>query len=229
MKASPRNSRSSLPSSKAILLFLTVSAFLVSGCQSVYYETMEKFGTHKRDILVDRVEEGKEAQEDARAQFASALEEFLAVSEVDMGNLKAAYDRIQDTFDRSEKRAKAVWDRIDSIKSVSKALFKEWENELAQYSSPELRQTSEDQMNQTRILYLRLIGAMEEAADKMTPVLDAFRDQTLFLKHNLNAQAVAALNRTSLGLRDEVDVLIQQMSQSIEEANDFIAKMRAGV
>ncbi len=229
MLASPRPSRSSEPFSKALLLFLSVSAVLLVGCQSVYYETMEKFGTHKRDILVDRVEEGKEAQEDARAQFASAFEEFLAVSEVDLGNLKSAYDRIQDTFDRSEKRAKAVWDRIDSIKSVSKALFKEWEKELEQYSSPELRQTSEDQMNQTRILYLRLIGAMEEAADKMTPVLDAFRDQTLFLKHNLNAQAVAALNRTSLGLRDEVDILIQQMSQSIEEANDFIAKMRAGV
>lgn len=188
---------------------------------------MEKMGTHKRDILVDRVEEGKEAQEEARAQFSSAFDEFLAVSKVDLGDLKAAYDRIQDSFDRSEKRAKAVWERIDSIKSVSKALFREWEKELDAYTNQDLRQASEDQMNQTRIQYLKLIGTMETAAEKMNPVLNAFRDQTLYLKHNLNAQAIAALNQTSMGLRDDVDLLVQQMSVSIDEANAFIAKMRA--
>ncbi len=202
--------------------------FSLGGCQSVYYGAMEKMGTHKRDILVDRVEEGKEAQEDAKAQFASAFEEFVAVSNVELGDLRSAYDRLQDSFDRSEKRAKAVWDRIDAIKNVSKALFKEWESELGQYTNQDLRQASQDQMNQTRILYLKLIGAMEGAAEKMDPVLDAFRDQTLFLKHNLNAQAIAALNKTTLGLRGEVDSLIQQMTKSIEEANTFIAKMRTG-
>jgi len=157
-------------------------------------------GTHKRDIRGDRVEKGKEAQEEAQSQFPSAFDEFLAVSKVDMGELKSAYDRIQDAFDRSEKRAKAVWDRIDSVKSVSKVLFREWEKELVAYTNQDLRQSSEDQMNQTRIQYL---------------------------KHNLNAKAIAAVNRTSIGLRDDVDLLIQQMFVSIEESNAFIAKMRA--
>ena len=208
-------------------LFVLI-ALLATGCQSVYYGAMEKMGTHKRDILVDRVEEGKEAQENAKAQFASAFEEFVAVSNVELGDLKTAYERLQDSFDRSEKRAKAVWDRIDSIKSVSKALFKEWEAELAQYTNQELRRTSQDQMNQTKILYSKLIDSMEGAAQKMDPVLSAFRDQTLFLKHNLNAQAIAALNKTTLGMRSEVDSLIRQMSRSIDEANSFITKMRAG-
>ena len=68
---------------------------------------------------------------------------------------------------------------------------------------------------------------METAAEKMNPALDAFRDQTLYPKHNLNAQAISALNRTSIGLRDDVDLLMQQMSVSIDEANAFIAKTRA--
>ncbi len=214
--------------SRMPVALIVLVALLATGCQSVYYGAMEKMGTHKRDILVDRVEEGKEAQENAKAQFASAFEEFVAVSNVELGDLKSAYERLQDSFDRSEKRAKAVWDRIDSIKSVSKALFKEWEAELTQYSNQELRRASQDQMNQTKILYSKLIDAMEGAAHKMDPVLSAFRDQTLFLKHNLNAQAIAALNKTTLGMRSEVDSLIQQMSRSIEEANSFITKMRAG-
>ena len=65
---------------------------------------MEKMGSHKRNIPVDSVEEGKEAQEEARAQLFSAFDEFLAVSKVDMVDLKAAYDRIQDSLDRSESR-----------------------------------------------------------------------------------------------------------------------------
>lgn len=214
--------------SQSLFALFVIVSLLATGCQTVYYGAMEKMGTHKRDILVDRVEEGKDAQEDAKAQFASAFEEFVAVSNVELGDLKSAYERLQDSFDRSEKRAKAVWDRIDSIKNVSKALFKEWESELGQYTNQDLRQVSQDQMNETRVLYLKLIGAMEGAAEKMDPVLNAFRDQTLFLKHNLNAQAIAALNKTTLGMRSEVDTLIQQMSQSIEEANSFIAKMRSG-
>jgi len=148
------------------------------------------------DILVERVEEGKEAQEDAKAQFASMFEEFVAVSNVELGDLKTAYERLQDSFEWSEKRAKAVWDRIDSIRGFSKALFKEWESKLGQYTNQDLGQSSQDQMNQTKILDLKLIGAMEGVAEKMDSVLDAFRDQTLFLKHNLNAQAIAAKNET---------------------------------
>ena len=210
-----------------LLALLAFSLAALSGCQSVYYDAMEKMGSHKRDILVDRVEEAKEAQEDAKVQFASAFDEFLAVSQVDLGDLQSAYERIEDSFKRSERDANAVWDRIDAIKRVGKALFKEWEKELEQYSSLELRRSSEEQMRRTYSQYLKLITAMEGAASRMTPVLDAFRDQTLYLKHNLNAQAVAALDQTSLRLRDEVDLLIRQMSASIEEANAFIAQMRA--
>ena len=85
----------------SLIPLLLALGLTLSGCQSVYYEAMEKMGTHKRNTL-NCVEEGKEAQEEARAQFFSAFDEFLAVSKVDMMDLKAAYDRIQDSFDRSE-------------------------------------------------------------------------------------------------------------------------------
>ena len=63
-----------LPVNSLVPLLLALGLTL-SGCQSVYYEAMEKMGTHKRDILVDRVEDGKEAQEEAKAQFSSAFDE----------------------------------------------------------------------------------------------------------------------------------------------------------
>lgn len=212
---------------KSLPLFFTAVCLLLCSCQSAYYGAMEKFGVHKRDILVDRVEEAREAQEDAKEQFESAFEEFLAVSEVDVGELKAVYDRLQAAFNESEAKAKSVRSRIDAIEDVSQALFKEWEGELGQYTSAELRAVSEGQLESTRELSKNLIQAMDSAATKMDPVLNAFRDQVLFLKHNLNAQAIAALNKTSLALREEVEVLIQQMEASIDEANSFVAQMRS--
>ena len=106
-------------------------------------------------------------------------------------------------------------------------MFRNWEKELDAYTNQDLRQSGEDQMKQTHIQYLKLIGTMEIAAEKMNPVLDVFRDQTLYLKHNLNAQAIAALNQTLMRLCDDIDLLIQQMSVAIDEGSTFIAKMRA--
>ncbi|MBD5778924.1 DUF2959 domain-containing protein [Pelagicoccus sp. NFK12] len=212
---------------KSVPLLLASFCLLLCSCQSAYYGAMEKFGVHKRDILVDRVEEAREAQEEAKEQFESAFEEFLAVSEVDVSELKAVYDRLQAAFNESEAKAKAVRSRIKAIDEVSKALFKEWEGELEQYTSPELRAVSAEQLESTQKLSKNLIQAMDGAAAKMDPVLNAFRDQVLFLKHNLNAQAIAALNKTSLALREEVEVLIKQMEASIDEANAFVAQMRS--
>ena len=198
------------------------------GCQSAYYGTMEKFGVHKRDILVDRVEEAKDAQEEAKEQFTSAFDEFIAATGVEAGDLKNTYRSLKDQFDDSEKKAVAVREKIASIRRVAGALFREWEGELEQYTNEEFRISSESQLRQTQQLYEKLAFSMDKAAARMDPVLDAFRDQTLFLKHNLNAQAIAALNKTSTGLQSEVQELIVQMEASISEANAFIDQMRSG-
>ena len=212
---------------KTLPLSFTLVCLLLCSCQSAYYGAMEKFGVHKRDILVDRVEDAREAQEDAKEQFESAFEAFLSVSEVEVSELKGTYDRLQAAFNDSEAKAKAVRGRIEAIEDVSKALFKEWDSELDQYTSQELREVSATQLESTRDLSEDLIQTMNVAAGKMDPVLNAFRDQVLFLKHNLNARAIAALNKTSIALRDEVEVLIEQMEASIDEANAFVTQMRS--
>ena len=60
-------------------LVLISSLFLLMfsmGCQSAYYAGMEKLGYDKREILADRVENARESQQDAKEQFASALERY---------------------------------------------------------------------------------------------------------------------------------------------------------
>jgi hypothetical protein len=212
----------------SLFLFLVLS-LLLGGCAGVYYNTMEKLGIPKREILVDRVEEARGAQQAAKEQFASALHEFLAVTKVPASELQATYDRVKAEFDDCEKRAKEVRDRIDAIQSVADALFVEWSDELGQYNNPALRDQSARQLEITKRRYAELRRVMDQAASRMDPVLTTFRDQVLFLKHNLNARAIASLDSTTRTLQGDINRLVADMEKSIKEADAFIASMqRAG-
>jgi hypothetical protein len=208
-----------------MLLAVCVAVAGLGGCKGVYYGTMEKLGYHKREILVDRVQDARDAQEQAKEQFRSALEQFSAVVGFEGGELERTYRRLQSEFDRSEARAEAVHQRIDDVEDVARALFKEWESELDQYTNKELRRLSQERLKQTQERYARLIQAMRRAESRIEPVLAAFRDQVLFLKHNLNAQAVASLQDELASVENGVSVLIKEMEASIAEANEFIKAM----
>jgi len=199
---------------------------VLSACSNVYYDTMEKFGFAKREILVDRVGEARESQEKAKEQFANALEKFIAMTKVETGELKTKYDQLNRELTRSEERAKEVRERIASVSDVSDALFDEWKKELKQYSDATLRRESERQLDQTRRRYDELMATMQNAAGRMDPILNKFRDQVLFLKHNLNAQAIAGLSTTSRGLQEDISRLIDDMERSIREADAFIKSMK---
>jgi len=205
----------------AILLLLLCLIPLTS-CQSVYYSAMEKIGVHKRDILVDRVEEARDDQEAAKQQFQTALEKFTEVANFNGGDLEAKYEELKQQLDRCESKAAKLRKRVASIDNVSQALFREWADELAQYSSPELRRRSEQALRDTQQRYDQLARVMNRAVSKMDPVLTAFRDQVLFLKHNLNARAIASLQGDVVELESNVSTLIDEMNEAIREANIFI-------
>ncbi|MHC4290811.1 MAG: DUF2959 domain-containing protein [Planctomycetota bacterium] len=208
-----------------LLAALLIVMLSILGCQKVYYGTMEKLGHHKRDILVDRVSDARDAQNEAKDQFASALDEFTTVLNYDGGELEEKYKKLDAEYKKSKSKADAVHGRIKDVKRVAQALFEEWEDELDEYTSDSLRQTSAQKLKQTEKRYGKLISAMENAESKIDPVLAAFKDQVLFLKHNLNAQAIASLQDELGTLENEIGILINEMEKSIEEADVFIQQM----
>ncbi len=199
---------------------------LLGACSSAYYKTMESFGVEKRDILVGRVEEARDAQDSASEQFASALEQFRATVTVDGGDLEDIYDRLNTEYERSSAEAGDVSERIDAVENVAEDLFKEWEQELEQYSRADMRNTSAKLLKDTRSRYGKLMTSMRRAERSMEPVLVAFHDQVLFLKHNLNARAIGALRNELDSIERDTAKLIAQMQKAIAEANAFIDSMK---
>ncbi|WP_127347322.1 DUF2959 domain-containing protein [Pseudidiomarina mangrovi] len=208
-------------------LLISCSMLALSGCSSAYYGAMEKLGYEKRDILVDRVEQASDAQGDAQETFQSALEQFQQVIGTPESELNSVYQDINSAFEDSQAAAKRVSDRIDQVEKVAEDLFDEWETELGEYSNANLRRQSEQQLNDTRRQYNALVRQMRQVESRMQPVLTAFQDQVLYLKHNLNAQAIGALKGELGRIESDVTSLIKNMQQSIAESEAFIARFKS--
>ena len=206
--------------------FIVLSMLVVlTGCQSMYYGAMEKVGYEKRDILVDRVDNAREAQQEAKEQFESALEQFVVMTNYKGGELEKQYKNLKSEYEDSKARAEDVRERIELVEHVSGALFDEWKMEIAQYSNRDLKRASEKQMRDTKSSYTRLISTMKKAEKKIEPVLNAFNDRVLFLKHNLNANAISSLRSQKKAVESDIKSLIADMNKSIDEADKFIKAM----
>ena len=211
-----------IPQEMAKHTFDLLAGFIIRKCRHFYYRAKESTGHHKRDIVVCRVEEACVSLEETKTQFEDALERFRELIQIETGGLNVRYNILKHQLYLSQVKANTVHERILSIEEVSQALFLEWEAELEQYTSRSLRAQSRTKLKSSRQHYIRLIKTMHRAEDKIQPVLSAFKDQVLFLKHNLNAQAIAALQHEFLEISMDIAQLITAMEKSIEEANGFV-------
>jgi gas vesicle protein len=198
---------------------------VLASCTSTYYRAMESIGIEKRDILADRIEETRDAQADAKEQFSSALEQYRSVVQFDGGDLEDVYDRLNGEYESSVERADEVRDRIDSVEQVAEDLFEEWEEEIDAYADPDLAGQSRTLLSDTRTDYRDVVAAMHRAEQSMEPVLTLFNDQVMFLRHNLNARAIGALETELANLEEATATLVEEMEIAIAEASSFIDAM----
>ena len=214
-------------------LYLLIPALLAAvlilgatGCSSVYYAAYEKVGVYKRDLLKKRVIEARDDQQAAQKEFKDALTRLKEITQFDGGEAESAYRSLKSDYDDCVKQADAVHGRIRAVESVAGDLFAEWEKENGEISTPSLRSASKEQLATTRQRYNELHSALMSAEQTMTPVLRQFNDYVLYLKHNLNAQAIASLKGEATNIQTEISRLIEQMNKSIARADEFVKNMQ---
>jgi hypothetical protein len=206
-------------------MLLVAAAAASAGCAATYYRALETVGIEKREILVDRVENARDSQAEAKEQFATALDQYRALVAFDGGDLEDIYDRMNAEYEDSVDSADGVRERIDSVESVAEDLFAEWEDEIEEYSDDDLKRQSQRLLRETRNEYGDVVTAMHRAEAAMAPVLTLFNDQVLFLRHNLIARAIGALE-TELGTIERATAeLITEMERAIDEASRFVEAM----
>ncbi|MBN9690838.1 MAG: DUF2959 domain-containing protein [Verrucomicrobia bacterium] len=188
----------------------------------MYYATMEKFGVEKRDLLKSAVEEARDSQDEAATQFKDALTRLREMYAVNGGALESNYDKLKGEYESAEKSAEAVRKRIKEMDQIANDLFAEWEKEIAQFTNETYASNSRRQLNETRTKYQQLATSLKSAEASMTPVLGQLKEQVLYLKHNLNAAAIGALRGEAANIQTEITRLLDQMNNSIRQADEFI-------
>ncbi|KAA1164038.1 MULTISPECIES: DUF2959 domain-containing protein [Pseudoalteromonas] len=206
---------------------MLVVTLTLTGCQSAYYSAMEKVGVHKRDILIDRVEETKDSQQESQEEFKSALERLTTLIDFNGGELQDTYNQLNDDYESSLKAANEVSTNINKVEDVAEALFDEWSDELEQYKSASLKRESSKKLTATKRQFDQLLRSMRSAESKMEPVLTSLHDNVLYLKHNLNAQAVSAIKGEFTNLKRDIQLLMNDMNKSIADSNKFIEQMNS--
>lgn len=204
------------------IVVVVLLVMLAGGCRTAYYSTMEKFGKEKRHLLRDNVQKAQQEQQQASEEFKDVLTRIKEIYGFDGGDLEKAYKKLKSDYDDCESRANAVQRRIGNVEQIAADLFKEWEQEIDEMNNADLREKSIDSLGKTKKRYARLHDAMSSAESRMEPVLQQVRDYVLYLKHNLNAQAIGALKEEVDDIEIEVEALIRDMRTSIQEAETFL-------
>lgn len=195
------------------------------GCRSAVYSAYEKFGVYKRDLLKKRVIAARNEEKAAGEQFKDALTRLRELYGSQGTDLEKTYDRLKGEYDDSVSRANAVHKRVRDMETVANDLFAEWEKEIGQISSSSMRSSSREQLMLTQRRYEEMHGALTRAEKSMDPVLMKLHDHVLYLKHNLNAQAIASLKGESAAIQSDIARLIDDMNNSIQQADAFIKEM----
>lgn len=199
---------------------------ITAGCRSAYYAAYEKFGVYKRDLLKKNVIAARDEQKEASEQFKDALTRLKELYGFSGGNLEKTYNSLQSEYDDCAGKAEDVHKRIREVETVADDLFTEWEKEIHEISTPALANSSRRTLQATRERYKNLHDALKDAEDSMTPVLTRLHDHVLYLKHNLNAEAIASLKGEALNIQTDISKLISQMNAAIAKADEFVKTLQ---
>jgi len=213
--------------------FLTTMAVLLlggvlftTGCRSIYNATMENvFGYEKRELFKKSVTSLQEEQQEAQKEFKDAMTRLKELYAFQGGELESVYGKVKSSYERCEKEAVEVTARIEAMEDIAKAMFKEWEKEIEQYSNPNLAAASREQLQSTKVRYAQLAKTVRAAETAMQPVLAQLKDNVLFLKHNLNAAAIGSLQGEAANIQGQIEKLLVRMNASIAESDRFIKSL----
>ncbi len=196
------------------VLLVLVLVFMISGCGS---------DREKRHLLKDEIKDVKKSQEKAEDEFKDALTRIKELYDYKDGNLEEYYEKLKQSYDDCNNRSVEIEKRILVVTKIADAHFLEWKMELKEIKDPELRNKSKSSLSTTRLKFKKLEKTLNDVAKRMHPILAKLNDYVLYLKHNLNAKAVAdSLGGQIMSIETDIIKLIEEMNKSIRETEIFI-------
>lgn len=138
------------------------------------------------------------------------------------GDAVLAHAELMRAVDLAEKQAKDLKASVKMMKESAAPVFTRWTRDIETISSADLKKRSQDRMKETRSRY----DAIVKVADPTLLAFDGFnrtlRDHALFLGHDFNPSAVAALSGDVQKLAGSKAELAQGFAQCMDTTRDYV-------
>lgn len=207
------------------LVFSSCMNAVKKASRDVKYSAYEMVGVQKRDLFKKEVGNVKESQEETEEAFKTSLDRLKEVYAFDGGKLEKQYRLLDKSYEKSSEKSDEVRARIVKLETIAGDIFAEWKKEIQEINTASLKEKSSASLAETQSKYADYHASLKKSEAKMAPVLAKLKDQVLFLKHNLNAKAVAGLKTESLKIQGDIEVLLKDMNSSIDQAEGFMKTM----
>ena len=207
---------------KLVLLF-AVAVLVVGGMGA---PVSAQSANKQIDKLISRAGDMVDAMAAARLQIGTTVDDYNGIIGGEMDDNRAAYKELQKALKKSEKSATSVVSEVQKMQEAADTYFASWESSMAEFSSDEMRQRSEQRMNDTRERYDGILTAGRETGDAFAPFVTQLKDQILFLGYDLNPSAIADLKGDAEKLNGQAKDVFEGVDATIETAEGYRDSLR---
>lgn len=180
-------------------------------------------GLDKVDDLLDRIERVHVEAELSRETSDAAMNALRSICDPEFsGEALDAYTEFVKTIDDSEKQADKLRKSIGPMKKTAESVFAAWASDLEGFGSAEMRQRSQQRLEQTRQRYVAISTSVDPALWAYDALNHDLRDHALFLSHDFNSAAIADLSGEVDTLSHDSDELTKRLDKCLKACEGYI-------
>jgi len=208
-----------MTSQKLGTLVLALALAASAGCAS----NKPGAGLVQVDQLVTSIEKVHTSSEMAQQRVTESLAALRSLVALDFGDdVVGAYAKTEIALAESTRQLGAFDEDVQEMKSMAEPVFKKWAEDLDSFTNLEMRLKSQNRLAQTRQRYDAIVLSVEPTQAAFAALHQQISDCALFLKHDLNAAACAALRPDVEALSMATDQLDEQLAKCQSAAKDYV-------
>lgn len=197
----------------------------LTSCSSLgrVFDSRGDSGLEEVDGLLGAVERAHLECELSRNESAAALDTLHAIVAPDFrGDAIQGYASLQLALERSLEQAAALRETLGPMASAAQDVAASWELDLAAYSSEVMRAKSAARLAETTDAYLAVEAPLRAACQAFDRFNIGLTDHVLYLEHDLNPAAVAAIEDELVLLTELQRQLDEELERSMLAAGDYV-------
>ncbi|MHC4769552.1 MAG: DUF2959 family protein [Planctomycetota bacterium] len=198
-----------------VLTGLFVTAVLEAGCASSSGYKQADRTSDQMGTLRDELDKGKTQI----SETINALNDLESTA-----NSAAAFESYRKELRATEAQAQRVRKRADDMRKKGAEYFKNWEQQLEEFSSDDLRRRASERRTELLAAFDRISEASQALTEAYEPFMDDLTDIETFLAADLTPAGINAISDVIKKADQDAAVVNRRIDEVIRQIDDTVAR-----